>query len=197
MAEKELRKLKRRELLEMLLVQCEETERLQQELKELTGRHEQMTESYERLKLKLNVKDERLNQKDEQIRELKNTIEGMQASRTIELEEAGSIAEASLRLNGIFEAAQRAAEQYLMNVKRISLGKGQEKSNYKSMTEKEEKSDQIEELGHIEVSDQLAVPEERTGYRAFTVSDRRISGGQRIPYESGWKMVSRRKKLHG
>ena len=37
-------------------------------------------------------------------------------SREILLEEAGSIAEASLRLNRIFEAAQQAADQYLENV---------------------------------------------------------------------------------
>ena len=104
----------------MLLVQCQETERLQQELIEITNTHETMMESYERLKVKLNVKDERLNQKDAKIRELQNTIEGIKASREIELEEAGSIAEAALRLNGVFEAAQRAAEQYLVNVRSLS-----------------------------------------------------------------------------
>lgn len=50
MAEKELRKLRRRELLKMLLIQCEETERLQRELNEITAEHEVMSESYERLK---------------------------------------------------------------------------------------------------------------------------------------------------
>ena len=35
MADKELRRLKRRELLQMLLVQCQETERLQQESNEM------------------------------------------------------------------------------------------------------------------------------------------------------------------
>ncbi len=42
------------------------------------------------------------------------------ASREIVLEQAGSIAEAALRLNGVFEAAQRAADQYLENVRRIA-----------------------------------------------------------------------------
>ncbi len=120
MADKELRKLKRRELLRMLLVQCEETERLQKELNELTREHDVMSESYERLKGKLNVKDERLNQKDAQIASLKSTIEEMKLDRMIELTEAGNIAEAALRLNGIFEMAQQAADQYLMNVKRYA-----------------------------------------------------------------------------
>lgn len=130
MAEKELRKLKRRELLQMLLVQCEESERLQGELDEITAEHEAMTESYERLKVKLNVKDERLNQKDARIAELTKEIEEMKASKEIELNEAGSIAEAALRLNGIFEAAQQAADQYLMNVRRLSEAEqGDEKDN--------------------------------------------------------------------
>ena len=62
MAEKELRRLKRRELLQMLLVQCEETERLSQEADEIKQQIDAVMESYERLKKKLDVKDERLNQ---------------------------------------------------------------------------------------------------------------------------------------
>lgn len=120
MASKELQKLKRRELLKMLLVQCQETERLQRELDELTNSHTAIMESYERLKHKLNVKDERLNQKDMKIRELQDNLEEMKASRIIELEEAGSIAEAAMRINGVFEAAQKAAEQYLLNVKKLA-----------------------------------------------------------------------------
>lgn len=123
MADRELKKLRRRELLQMLLVQCEETEKYTKEAKELRAELNDLTERYERLIGKLNIKDERLNQKDAKIAELKDTIEEMKASREIELEEAGSIAEAALRLNGVFEAAQRAAEQYLMNVKRVNAPK--------------------------------------------------------------------------
>lgn len=120
MADRELRKLKRRELLQMLLVQCEETERLQRETDEIKEQYDSMLESYTRLKKKLDVKDARLNQKDAKIAELNRTIEEMSTSKAIELEEAGSIAEAALRINGVFEAAQRAAEQYLMNVRHLS-----------------------------------------------------------------------------
>ena len=48
MAEKELRKLKRRELLQMLLMQCEETEKLQQETDEMKEKMDAVLESYER-----------------------------------------------------------------------------------------------------------------------------------------------------
>lgn len=119
MANKELRKLNRKELLQMLLVQCEETERMQKETENVKAAMAAMEESYERLKEKLNVKDERLNEKDAKIAELQRTIEEMKAKREIELTEAGSIAEASLRLNDIFEAAQRCADQYLENVRKL------------------------------------------------------------------------------
>lgn len=120
MGNKELRRLKRKDLLQMLLTQCEETERLQKELDGTAAELEMLQEGYERLKKKLDIKDVRLNQKDAKIAELSSEIEQIKASRVIELNEAGSIAEASLRLNGVFEAAQQAAEQYLMNVRRIA-----------------------------------------------------------------------------
>lgn len=44
----------------------------------------------------------------------------MKKDKSIELAEAGNIAEAALRLNGIFEMAQQVADQYLMNVKRYA-----------------------------------------------------------------------------
>ena len=42
--------------------------------------------------------------------------------RAIMLESCGNIAEASLKINRVFEAAQQAAEQYLANVRRIDIG---------------------------------------------------------------------------
>lgn len=42
------------------------------------------------------------------------------ADRQIEIDKAGSIAEASLRLNGVFQAAEEAAAQYLENIQRLS-----------------------------------------------------------------------------
>lgn len=74
MADRELRRLKRRDLLQMLLIQCEETERLQQEADQLKAQMETIMESYERLKKKLDVKDERLNQKDAEIEKLSHEV---------------------------------------------------------------------------------------------------------------------------
>ena len=84
LSDKELRRLKRAELLEMLLEQSRENEALMTEL-------EEKNRIIEALNLKLE-------------------------NRKIDLKNAGTIAEASFKLNGVFEAAEKAAEQYLENL---------------------------------------------------------------------------------
>ncbi len=81
MTNKELKKLTRAELLEMLLIQSREKQKLEEELAET---RKQLSE------------------------------------KEIRIAESGSIAEAALKLSGVFEAAQRAADQYLENVKRTA-----------------------------------------------------------------------------
>ena len=80
MTDRELRKLSRAELLELLLEESRENERLRAQLQEM---------------------NEKL------------------ADRAIRIERAGSIAEAALQLNGVFQAAEEAAAQYLENVRRL------------------------------------------------------------------------------
>lgn len=87
MTDKELQRLKRGELLEILLEQSKENESLKSQIEE----------------------------KDKVISGLKEKLE----SREIELEEAGTIAEASFKLNGVFDAAEKAAQQYLDNLKAL------------------------------------------------------------------------------
>lgn len=74
MTEKELKKLNRYQLLEMLIIQTERADDLQKRLEEAEA--------------KLN-------------------------SRDVQMTVLGSIAEASLQLNGVFEAAQKAADSYI------------------------------------------------------------------------------------
>ncbi|MDO4891448.1 MAG: hypothetical protein Q3963_08785 [Coriobacteriaceae bacterium] len=45
--------------------------------------------------------------------------------RKLDVNEAGSIAEASMKLNSVFEAAQAAADQYLDNIERLYKGRGE------------------------------------------------------------------------
>ena len=88
MTEKELRRLSRRELLEMLITRTMENERLTEELQQAQ-------------------------------KEL--------SDRKFIQEHAGSMAEAALQLNGVFEAADRAAKQYLENIRRMAGESGSAK----------------------------------------------------------------------
>lgn len=80
MTDRELKKLSRAELLELLLDANRENERLRKQLEK---------------------------------------VNALLADKTIQIENAGSIAEAALALNGVFETAQKAAEQYLENIRHI------------------------------------------------------------------------------
>lgn len=77
MTEKELKRLRRSDLMELLL---------------------ELSRENQELRIKLQEAEEKLN------------------DRNIMIEKSGSLAEASLRLNRIFEDAQAACEQYALNV---------------------------------------------------------------------------------
>lgn len=80
MTDKQLRRLSRADLLEMLLEQTKELEQTQKKYQQA-------------------------------LKQLEN--------RRLVMEETGSIAEASLQLNQVFESAQQAAEQYLYNIRQM------------------------------------------------------------------------------
>ncbi len=81
MTDRELKRMSRAGLLELLSEQSRELDRLREENERLS----------ERLR-----------------------------DREILIRESGSIAEAALKLNGVFEAAQSAADQYIRSVRHIS-----------------------------------------------------------------------------
>lgn len=58
-----------------------------------------------------------LNREVQQLQQELQETQQQLACRQIDLVEAGSIAEAALRLNGVFEAAQNACDQYVESVK--------------------------------------------------------------------------------
>lgn len=144
-----MHKLSRRELLQLLLTQGREAEKLRSTLEETQGQLEQMTESYERLK-------KRLDHKDEQIHSLRETLQKERTNRRIELDEAGSIAEAALRLNGIFEAAQKTAEQYLYNIRLLYDNKVAEYNGLKPEEDAPEELEDIFEDGPEEMPEKAA-----------------------------------------
>lgn len=56
-----------------------------------------------------------LKQSETALEAQKAALEAQLAERTLRLEQAGSIAEAALSLNHVFEAAQQAADDYLVS----------------------------------------------------------------------------------
>lgn len=118
MAEKGLQQLNRRELLKLLLIQCEEMERMQKEYSEMKSDLKTFMESYERLKGKLNVKDERLNQKDAKIAELTGLVEELRAEMD-RSPKGEMLNEAAQQLNKIFEDAAKQAEHYLKSLQAV------------------------------------------------------------------------------
>ena len=57
---------------------------------------------------------------NERLREQLNQANQALIGKNIALTKAGSIAEAALALNGVFDAAEQAAQQYLDNIQRLS-----------------------------------------------------------------------------
>lgn len=112
MTDRELHRLSRHDLLELMLASGREAEELRGRVAEMEAQIQQLEDTYERLR-------DRLDQKDAQIHQLRDLLQEERTKREIELEDAGSIAEAALRLNGVFDAAQKAAEQYVYNVRRM------------------------------------------------------------------------------
>lgn len=96
MTNKELQKLGRRELLQLLLDQAKEADRLGKMLKENDEHLKQLEESYERLR-------DRLDKKDAQIHELKDALQAERDKREAEL---------ASRAAGGFGYPPQAAEPY-------------------------------------------------------------------------------------
>lgn len=141
MTDKEFHKLKREDVLRLLLSQVKEAETLRNKLSETEGQLTVAEEGYERLKERLDSKDDQINKlkkrlddkdaqinklkgrlenKDDQIRNMKIGLDKLRKEKMDEAREPGSIAKASLELSGIFEAAQRAADLYLDKIKHMS-----------------------------------------------------------------------------
>lgn len=92
MTEYNLNKMNRKELLELLLQQISDNEKMREQIKELKVQISDVQKDYER----------------------------QLADRRIELSRAGSMAEAALRLNRVFADADLAVQQYQENIKKYS-----------------------------------------------------------------------------
>lgn len=79
--------------------------------------------------------------------------------RRIKIGTAGSIAQAALSLNNVFEAAQNAADQYLSSVKELVASEGAD--NYQLIDEAQRKAREIEEQGRKRYDELVKQGEEK------------------------------------
>lgn len=123
MTGKELQKLSRRDLLELLVQQEQQKEELKARVAEL---------------------------------------EELLADRTVDIRNAGTMAEAMLTLNGVFERADAAASQYLDNIKRCS--EEQQAAYERIISEAEQKAREILQEAELEKQrrTEIAEPAEST-----------------------------------
>lgn len=119
MTDKELRKLSRRELLQLLLDQAKESERLRGELAAAGEQAREMDRTFQRLRDRLDDKDERirelsevydrlrlrLNEKDVQIRKLSSVLQAQREGREVAWDMTDPFAEAAPWPGGISEIA--------------------------------------------------------------------------------------------
>ena len=130
MIEKDLKKLRRAELLEIMLDQSYEIDQLRKRVKELEAQLE---------------------------------------DRRIKIENAGSIAEASLQLTKVFEEAQKAADLYLENIRNL---------NKSGVTKKKKPRRKAEDSTEYPVPTDFSASE---GYAVPTIYP--VKKGQSIPAE--------------
>lgn len=141
MTEKELRKLNRTELLELLILQSKEMGKLQ-----------------------LQLKDAQL-----EIEDLQEKLD----DKHLQLQKVGSIAEAAISVNGVFEAAQKAADQYLDSVKDMTK-RQKEYCNYmrqRTLEKCKEQEDRTEEYCKALV---LETRQQLSDYKAQIVEGKAI-----------------------
>lgn len=125
MTVKELQKLRRQELLQLLLAQSQEIAQIQAKHAEQDQEIVQLQENNRHLQEKTDEKDAlirklegRISRKDAQARKLAADIEAWRIEREAAVARAGSVAGAALNLNGIFETASQAVDQYLYNIRK-------------------------------------------------------------------------------
>lgn len=94
MTDRELKKLNRSELLQLLIELSDENEQLREQNGEQQSQIESLTQQLE--------------------------------TRSLQMEQTGSIAEAALRVNGVFEAAQAAADEYLQTIREMNEKKDED-----------------------------------------------------------------------
>ena len=124
MTEKEFRKLKAKDLVQLLLTQGGEASRLQGQIDEKGNELVKLLEDNDALKVKLDDSDayienlkKDLDERDHLIRKLEAEYESLRNDLWIDMPEIGALTEAIKLLDEIFETAQREADLHIKYAK--------------------------------------------------------------------------------
>lgn len=124
MTEKEFRKLRAKDLVQLLLTQGGEASQLQEQIDKKGEELAALLEDNDDLKIKLDDRDayienlkKDLDQRDIQIRDLEREFDTLRNDLWIDMPEIGTLREAIQILDRIFETAQREADQHIQYAK--------------------------------------------------------------------------------
>ena len=219
MTDMELRKLGRRELLEVMIDQKREAdEKIQESAKRLqeaeeknTRLHEliqQLQDQVETLQTQTDSLQDDVAEKQDQNMRLQSRVDELEAelveadrqiqgahaevqrameeqhSSEIRLNEAGSIAEAALQINHVFEDADKAAQQYLESVRLLS----EREDAIVAQREQESKEKAVRLLQKTEERCREKVAETKAKCAA-------LEEESRIKSEAYWEKVSRQMQI--
>ena len=120
----ELREQKAEDSIQLALVQQhledarKERDALQEKAEEERQELVSVREELKREREQTAALREALSERDNALAEARETFDSL-SGRVIESGQAGTLADAALQISGVFEAAQKAADQYLLNIKRM------------------------------------------------------------------------------
>ncbi len=123
MKEKDLNKLRRQDLLQLLLTETREWNRQEEELTELRGSLERLHSGNERLVERIREKEEQYERLYERLQHKHETLNTLRVQRSeqtkrtsLRLSDVSSESEVSHRLGRILASAQRQADAYLTSL---------------------------------------------------------------------------------
>lgn len=108
----DLNKLKKREILEIMLAQGKEIDRLRAEIEELERSHKEDTDKL------ISEHADQVSRLEEEHKAREAELQAALDKKEFDIAKVGSIAEASLKVTDIFKEAEKAAAIYLENIRR-------------------------------------------------------------------------------
>lgn len=120
MTDKELKRLSRQELLEELYNYAKSNGELRLKLE---NKEEEMKQHFQKFEEELAAEHQKVLVISEKIKELEKKNYELSAklrNRSVNLQDAGNIAEATIKMTDIFQEAQRTADLYVANVKKMT-----------------------------------------------------------------------------